>query len=150
MNVFDSKLIKLNVSVQDKDDLFAKMVDDFYINGVISNKDGYLNALKAREEVLSTGIGFGIALPHSRHDDVTEFKIAIYVLKDELEYKSLDDSPVKIVVMVAVPTNDNANYIEMLSLISKSLYRESDRNFLIECKSEEEVISFFIRKQYEN
>ena len=149
MNAFDSKLVKLNVSVLNKENLLEKMVDDLYLNGVISKKEGYFNALKAREADLSTGIGFGIALPHSRHDDVKEFKIAIYILKNELEYNSLDDNPVKIVLMVAVPTSENSNYIDMLSFIGKSLRKEDDRNFLLGCKTEDDVINFFKRKRYE-
>ena len=146
MSIFDSNLVKMNVSVIDKDTLFEMMVNDFYLQGVISQKDGYLTALKSREAEFSTGIGNGIAIPHTRHSDVKELKALFYLLENELDYGSLDEKPVWIVIMLAVPLLATSEYMKTLAFISRVLKQETDRKVLQKCINKEEIINFFERK----
>ena len=143
MSVFDEKLIKLNVLVSDKDSLFEMMIDELYQNEIISNKEGFLSAIKSREEIMSTGIGNGVAIPHTRHDDVNRLKVVVYILAHELDYNALDDKPVRIAIMLAVPSWAASEYMKTLGLVSKALYHETDRQMLINCNTQQEVIDFF-------
>jgi len=142
-NIFDINLIKLNVFVPDKEKLFDMMVQDFYQYGIISKKENYLLAIKSREKALSTGIGYGVAIPHSQHDDVKKLGVVVYLLANELDYEALDEQPVKVVIMLAVPTFANTEYMKTLGFISKALHDEADRQRLMNCHNQQEIFEFF-------
>ncbi|MCL2063936.1 MAG: PTS sugar transporter subunit IIA [Candidatus Cloacimonetes bacterium] len=150
LSVFDINLIKINIRASDKNSLFEMMIDDLYQNGIISEKESFLSAIKLREKELSTGIGYGIAIPHARHEVVKEMKAVIYMLSQELEYGSLDEKPVRIVVMLAIPKIASMEYMKMLGVISKDLHDQKERESLLLCEDKEKILNFFKRMQDES
>src|SRR5712672_3740341 len=70
-----------------------------------TDRDSILAALKQREETMSTGIGFGIAIPHATSERVTEVVAAFGRSLDGIEFESLDNAPVKFIVLFVVPKN---------------------------------------------
>ena len=116
-------------------------------NEKIRPYDDFLTAIKTREMELSTGIGNGVAIPHARHKSVKELKTNIYILSEELDFDALDGFPVKIVIMMAIPTEANKEYMSKLGFITKALYKETNRNKLLASQSQDDVIKFFINGQ---
>ncbi|MCK9329702.1 MAG: PTS sugar transporter subunit IIA [Candidatus Cloacimonetes bacterium] len=149
MNIFDLNLVKTCVSIKDKDTLLKVMVDDLHSAGYVDDKEGYYNAVKEREDVLSTGIGHGIAIPHGRHSSVTELKSAVYILKEDLEYEALDNNPVRIIFMLAVPAVCTSEYMKVLGYISKTLHDEDNRNLFLESENPGAIFDFLKRMQDE-
>jgi len=143
MKVFDSTLVKAQVTVSSKDELFDKMVEDMYLHGNLRVRGGYAKAIKDREEVLSTGIGYGLALPHARHNDVKELKAVVYTLANGLEYDAIDGLPVKIVIMIAIPLEKNQDYMGLLHNIVATLREDETRDFISKCNSADEIFKFF-------
>jgi mannitol/fructose-specific phosphotransferase system IIA component (Ntr-type) len=143
MKVFDSTLVKAKVKVSSKDELFDKMIEDMYQQGNLRVRGGYSKALKSREEVLSTGIGYGLALPHARHNDVKELKAVVYTLENSLDYDAIDGYPVNIVIMIAIPLEKNQDYMGLLHNIVAALREDETRDYIAKCNSEEEIYSFF-------
>ena len=142
MSHFENSLLKIDVVAKNKTDLFEMMVEDFFQGGIISNKERFLSAIWERENIFSTGIGYGIAIPHARQEDVKEFKIGLYILKNNLEYESVDNLPVRIVFMLAVPIESHKEYISVLSLLSKAMHLEENRNFLLNCSKAQDILDF--------
>ena len=142
MKIFDINLIKTEVDVTDKKELFEMMVEDLFQQGVISDKHSFLSAILAREAALSTGIGYGIAIPHGRHDDVKEMKAVVYTLSSGIEYDALDGNPVLIVFMLAVPTAATSIYMKMLGAISKALHVEDNRMLFLTSDDPNELFDF--------
>ncbi len=149
MNIFDAKLVRTSVSVQDKETLLKIMVDDLHSAGYVEDKEGYYEAVKEREDVLSTGIGHGIAIPHGRHISVAELKSAVYILDKDLDYEALDNNPVRIIFMLAIPSACTSEYMKVLGYISKTLHDEDNRKMFLECEDSGVIVDFLKRMQDE-
>jgi len=86
-----------------------------------------------REELMSTGIGFNVAVPHVRLDSVTNLIAAVGIShRDITDYESLDEKPIRIVCMVAARTDQHAQYLKLLGAVSSTLKSESVREALLE------------------
>jgi len=95
-----------------------------------------VDAIFRREELMSTGIGLGLAVPHVRLASVRELIMAVGISRDGLtDYASLDDGPVHIVFMIAAPAGQHAEYIRLLSAISTRAKQLNGR--LRECPDEQ-------------
>jgi len=147
MKLFDTNLIKINLTVTDKEQLLEKMAGDLLSSGAIKNKEDFLFLLMERESSDSTGIGRGIAIPHVRYKDVMMPKAVVYLLKDAVDYDSLDGNPVDIVIMLALPNFDIEQHKQILVFLSRSLREESDRKVLKQSRNANEVMEFFTRRQ---
>ena len=86
-----------------------------------------------REELMSTGIGFNVAVPHVRLDSVTNLVVAVAITKHDItDYESLDEKPVRIICMVAARRDQHAQYLKTLGLVSATLKAESVREALLD------------------
>jgi len=142
MSIFDINLIKTHQKIAKKEDALRAMVDDLFENNILQTKQSFLNAILEREAVLSTGIGHGIAVPHSRHKEVSELKAIVYTLAKPIEYEAIDDSPVNIIIMLAVPAGNNHDYMVMLHNIASSLKDEQHRKYCLKCHTQEDLFKF--------
>lgn len=97
-----------------------------------------------REEVSTTGIGNGIAIPHGKSANVSETSVAVAKLKNEVEWQSVDDKPVKFIVLLAVNENDRTGvHVKLLSQMARKLASEETCKRLLEAKSGEEIVNIF-------
>jgi fructose-specific phosphotransferase system IIA component len=149
MDIFSIDLIKINYFALDKKSCIQEMAEFLFEKGVITSLDAFLEAIFERENLMSTGIGRGVAIPHARSSVVTKLKIALYTLENELEYNSIDGEPVKIIFMIAVPESMKQEYMKVLSLISNFCKEEENRNKLIHSKSEKEAMEI-LQQRIEN
>jgi mannitol/fructose-specific phosphotransferase system IIA component (Ntr-type) len=108
-----------------------------------ASRDGILAALKQREETMSTGIGFGIAIPHASSDAVTEVVAAFGRSSQGIEFDALDNAPVKFVVLFIVPKNQFQTHLRTLAAIAKFLNDRSVRERLAKAGTKEEILSVF-------
>ncbi len=107
------------------------------------SRESILAALKQREETMSTGIGFGIAIPHASSEDVTEVVAAFGRSSQGIEFDALDNAPVKFVVLFVVPKNQFQTHLRTLAAIAKFLNDRSVRESLASASSPEEILSIF-------
>src|ERR1700751_3648856 len=108
-----------------------------------SDRDSILAALKQREETMSTGIGFGIAIPHASSDSVPEVVAAFGRSSQGIEFDALDNAPVRFVVLFIVPRNQFQTHLRTLASIAKFLNDRSVRESLASAKSADEILAFF-------
>src|SRR6516164_1307278 len=108
-----------------------------------SDRDSILAALRQREETMSTGIGFGIAIPHASSNCVSEVVAAFGRSSTGIEFDSLDNAPVKFVVLFIVPKNQFQTHLRTLASIAKFLNDRSVRESLASAKSADEILSIF-------
>ena len=104
--VLKKERIVLNLKAQTKEDALRALTDVLYDTGALSDKEGFLSDVLAREAVSTTGIGNQIAIPHGKSSNVKETTVAIGRLQTETEWQSVDDKPVKLIVLLAVNEND--------------------------------------------
>lgn len=107
------------------------------------DRDSILAALKQREETMSTGIGFGIAIPHASSEAVADVVAAFGRSSQGIEFDALDNAPVKFVVLFIVPKNQFQTHLRTLASIAKFLNDRSVREGLAAASSRDEILRIF-------
>lgn len=139
--LLDIKGIELNVSVNNKDEAINKLVDLMYETGKISDKAEYKKGILAREELTSTGIGEGIAIPHAQVAAVKEAGLAAMVVPEGVEYNSLDGKPAKLFFMIAAPQDGGNTHLQALAKLSALLMDKDFREKLINANDANEFLA---------
>ncbi len=133
-------LIFINPHVENKDELFEKMVNHLYnLDYIMSNKV-FLQLLKEREELSSTELIPGIALPHARSDSVIKLFLSIVVIKDGLDYGNPDLGDVNIVFFFGTSDKHNKEYLQLLAKSARLLKNGVFKNKLKNVNTPGQVI----------
>ena len=130
------ELVKIVEKFENKNACLQYMANLLSESGCLSFPDRFLAAVKGREEIMSTGIGKGIAIPHARDLTVSCLRIAVCLVKQDLDFSSVDNLPVHLVFMIAVPQSSNQDYMKILRSLSEFLRREENRETLLQAKDE--------------
>jgi len=109
----------------------------------VEDRASVLAALKQREETMSTGIGFGIAIPHASSDCVKEVVAAFGRSSQGIEFDSLDNAPVKFIVLFVVPKDQFQTHLRTLAAIAKFLNDRKVRDQLGGAANAEEILALF-------
>ena len=112
-----------------------------YPGGNLNNKELYKERVLAREAEGSTGIGEGIAIPHAKTEAVNEPGLASMIVRDGVDYESLDDEPAHLFFMIAAPAGGADVHLEVLSRLSRMLMDDDFRDALMQAKTPEEYLS---------
>jgi mannitol/fructose-specific phosphotransferase system IIA component (Ntr-type) len=107
------------------------------------DRDIVLSALRAREDTMSTGIGFGIAIPHASSDRVDRVVAAFGRSSKGIEFDALDNAPVKFIVLFVVPKDQFQTHLRTLAAIAKFLNDRQVRERLGTAGSAEEILAIF-------
>src|SRR4026208_119298 len=107
------------------------------------DRDSILASLKQREETMSTGIGFGIAIPHASSDRIDQVVAAFGRSSGGIEFDALDNAPVKFIVLFVVPKDQFQTHLRTLAAIAKFLNDRSVRERLGTAVSASEILSIF-------
>jgi mannitol/fructose-specific phosphotransferase system IIA component (Ntr-type) len=107
------------------------------------DRDVVLGALRAREATMSTGIGFGIAIPHASSDRIEQVVACFGRSSQGIEFDALDNAPVKFVVLFVVPKNQFQTHLRTLASIAKFLNDRGTRDSLATAGSAEEILAIF-------
>lgn len=135
----DTKFIKFLKS-KNKYKAIEELADVFKGTDVCSDIKAFINALKEREEIMTTGIGFGIAVPHAKLESVHKIAFAIGISKKGIDFNSIDGKPVHLVVLVAAGERQHKEYLKLLSKIMSVLKNDTIRNEIIQAKSTKDII----------
>ncbi len=132
--------IDINAAATNKNDVIEKAVALITKSGAISDVETYKKGVYHREEESTTGIGEGIAIPHCKSSVVTKPALAAMVLKDGVDYASLDGENVNLLFLIAAPNSEDNVHLEVLARLSNLLMDEDFKNNLINAKSKEEFL----------
>lgn len=123
----------------------VELVDLLVAQGQIkaADRDTVLAALRAREETMSTGIGFGIAIPHASSDRVDHVVAAFGRSSTGIEFDALDNAPVRFIVLFVVPKDQFQTHLRTLAAIAKFLNDRTVRERLGTAASAEEILGIF-------
>ena len=138
--LLDKKSVKLDAAPKSKNEALDLAVDLMADSGKIKDKEAYKKLVYAREEESTTGVGEGIAIPHGKGDCVENPGLAAMVIKDGVDFASLDDEPVNILFLIAAPDTEDNVHLDVLSKLSMMLMDEDFRNNLINAKDVDEFI----------
>lgn len=134
------ELISLELKGKNKSEILKEVSELISLSENISNSKVVLEALEKREEIGSTGIGKGVAIPHAKIEDAKKLTVAFGISKENIDFKSLDGEKVKLFFIFASPQNESQIYLKVLARISRLIRAEEFRNKLLMCKTPKEVI----------
>ncbi len=140
-DLLDVRSVSLDGAPKSKNEALDQIVALMAKSGKINDEEGYRKQVYAREEESTTGIGEGIAIPHGKCDAVDRPGLAAMVVKDGVEFDSLDGEPVTLMFLIAAPNTEDNVHLDVLSKLSMMLMDEEFTSNLRNAKSAEEFLS---------
>jgi len=132
---------------KDKDSVITELVDLLSENNLLVDRDVVLEAVFARERSRSTGIGSGIAIPHGKCNGVNELVMAVGIAAEPINFDSIDQKPVSIVILLASPVESTGPHIQALARISRLMLDDEFKTKLENVTSPEEAYQLISTKE---
>lgn len=148
IDYIDKASIMLDVQEVDKERILTKMVERLDECGLLLDKEEAEHSIMAREQLMSTGVGNGIAIPHAKTDAVKSIVLSVATVKNGINYKSVDKKKVFIIFMLLSPKDAASENLKVLTSIAKIL--RDNLHFiekLINTESAEDVIELIAKEE---
>lgn len=141
MKIIEQDLIELQLTCADKKAAIQQLAQRLQQAGRVAAGAEFVAAVEAREELSSTGIGFGLAIPHGRSAAVRTASVAFGRSQAGLDWQAHDGEPVQLVFLIAVPQQAADNqHLKILAVLSRKLMHEAFRRELLECSEPTAVL----------
>ncbi len=122
--IMDEKIVDLDMEAQTKDEALKKMAQMLYNDGRIFTLDRFVQDVYERESLETTNMDIGVAIPHSKSDDIKKTSVALVRLKKEISWEDFGE-PVKVIFLLAVsPNDDGVEHLELIAKIAELLIDE--------------------------
>lgn len=148
-DLLDVRSISLDAAPKSKKEALDTVVGLMVKSGKINDVEGFRRLVYAREEESTTGIGEGIAIPHGKGDAVDGPGLAAMVVKDGVDFESLDDEPATLFFLIAAPNTEDNVHLDVLSKLSMMLMDENFTASLRSAKTPEEFLDIIDRADEE-
>ncbi len=112
--------------------------------GKIPDKVKFKKAIEKREMVMSTGIGMGIAIPHAKISGINKFFVITGILKEPIEWDSIDNKPVKAVFLIGGPPDQQNQYLKLISQIIVNVKNDIKREALFKAGNVQDIIQLIL------
>jgi len=142
-DILATKAVLLNQEAKDKTEILIKLVDALAATADVANVAELRRVILEREKLMSTGIGNGVALPHGKTNVVKASMAALATLKTPLDFDSLDDKPVAIVLLLVGTESNVGVHLRLLSRVSRMVGNEGFRSALLNASSVEDAMAVF-------
>lgn len=140
-DIINKNLIKLNIQNNSKEEIIKELASMINNEDRLDDYDLYLEEVLKRERLTTTGIGFGIAIPHGKSITVKIPTVAVGRISEGVEWESLDENPVHVVFLLAVPEEAASNqHLKILAALSKKLMDEQFVHELFNSVDEEGIL----------
>ncbi|MDP9348942.1 MAG: PTS sugar transporter subunit IIA [Gemmatimonadota bacterium] len=130
--------IRIPLHATSKDELLEELVAILRDTGEVEDPARILHAVREREEVLSTGIGNGVAIPHGKASELGRLTMAAGVSRDRVDFDALDGKPVRLFFLLVGPESASGQHVKALSRISRLVRSDGFRERLCSATSAEE------------
>lgn len=144
--LLDERCVLLDVSVTSKEQLFHDVIKHFEAADLTAEPDEALKAVLKREQVMSTGIGGGVAIPHAQSAAVSKLAVGLVRPESPIDFDALDGRPVSIVFMILGP-EERGGFVRVLARISRLLYDGELVSRLLTARTPKDAIAVIARKE---
>jgi len=129
----------------DMDDTIEILTENAINNQKIKDKESFKSAVLEREELVSTGIGLGVALPHTKSKDIEEFFIVVGINKEGIDWDAIDRNPVGIVFLIGGPETESSQkeYLQIVSKLMLLIKNKERRISLLNSETAQEIADIF-------
>lgn len=145
--LLDINSIDLNPQISNKEEAIDHLVNLLDQSGKLNDKEIYKESVLNREAQSATGIGDGVAIPHGQSEGVETAGLSAMVVKEGLDFKSLDGQPTYLFFMIGAPKDSEGAHLQALAQLSTLLMEEDFRNALINASSKEEFLQLIDAKE---
>lgn len=145
--LLDINSIDLNPQISNKEEAIDHLVNLLDQSGKLNDKEIYKESVLNREKQSTTGIGDGVAIPHGQSEGVQTAGLSAMVVKEGLDFKSLDGQPTYLFFMIGAPKDSGGAHLQALAQLSTLLMEEDFRNSLIHASSKEEFLQLIDAKE---
>lgn len=139
VDVLQPQFIKFPLQKNTKEEVIKELIDVLAAHQQLEDKEGIFRAVLEREKIMTTGVGNGVAIPHSKHPACKSFSIALGIHPQGIDYQSIDGQPVKIVFLLIGPEDKPGTHIRLLSRISRIISKSDVREKILASESAEHV-----------
>ena len=149
VDLINKNSVNLNLVSKDKESVIDELVDLINNSGNLNNKNVYRQEILNREELSTTAIEGGVAIPHAKSKSVKNICLAAGISKEGIDYEAFDESLSNLFFMIATPDRDNDIHLEVLSRLSTILMDKNFRNCLIKSSCVDEFLNLINEKEKE-
>ena len=139
-DLLNEKCININSNAITKVDIINELVELMDNNGILIDKEIYRRAIFDREELSSTGVGEGIAIPHGKTNVVVKPGLSALIIRNGVDFDSIDGLPVNLVFMIAAPDTEDNVHLKVLSRLSTLLMDKNFKEDLLNAKDKREFL----------
>jgi PTS system nitrogen regulatory IIA component len=139
IDILDESAIVADLTASTKTEALEVLVETMTTSNPSLRKEDLLQVLLEREELGSTGIGDGIAIPHGKSQELTDIVSGFGLSKQGIEFDSLDGKPAHLFFLLVAPENSVGTHLKMLARISRMLKNVEFRQKLLEANSRQEI-----------
>jgi len=130
-----------------KEEIINELIDLFKDDDRVKDLNKLRETVLERENIMSTGVGKGLAIPHGKTDAVKKMIAGIGILSNPIDFESLDKKPVNIIVLLVGEENAIAPHIKMLSRISRMMNKDEFREKLVKSASPKEIYKLLLEEE---
>jgi nitrogen PTS system EIIA component len=139
----DARLVAF-LDVEIRDEAIDILIDLLDQAGKLPDRATFRNAILHREQLVSTGIGMGVAVPHAKLMGLSEFSIVIGIQnKKGIEWNALDKAPVRLIFLIGGPEGRQSEYLKILSQLTSAIKNLDLRRGILQLDSGEDVVALF-------
>lgn len=146
-DILTEQFIRTGFPGTTKDEVLNGIIDLAGASDKVQDKEKIREAILEREKIMSTGVGSGFAIPHGKTDAVSDIVGALVVTAQPIDYKSLDDQPVRIVFLLIGRDSMVGPHIKLLSRISRLMNKEEFRSRLLGARSASDVLEILRQEE---
>ena len=147
-DLYDPSLVIIGLEAANKDEVFTAIGKRLLDAGKVTDLDGFIADVQAREASYSTGVGGGLAIPHAKSSVVRSASYAIANLSTPFNWDDDDDELTTLIVVLAVPSEQaGTTHLKLLSRLAVALMDEEFRATLVNAKSEQEIKNAILSKE---
>jgi fructose-specific phosphotransferase system IIA component len=139
--------IRVPLKSRDKQSAIAELIDLLDANKLLLDRNAALQAVLAREQIRSTGIGTRVAIPHGKCKAVNELVMALGIAHSPIDFDSIDGKPVTIIILLVSPLDKTGPHIQALATISRLMLDEQFKDKLEKAASAEEAYELLHNKE---
>ena len=146
-DILDKNSVQVPLEANQKTQAISQLIDLLDKQGKLKDPKAALQAVLERENIRSTGIGQGFAIPHGKSAAVDKLVMAVGLLQNPIDFESIDSQPVNIVVLLLSPIDQTGPHIQALAGISRMMTDQNIRKKINQTKSPEDLYQLIINSQ---
>lgn len=145
--ILTKEFIVPNMQSRTKDDAILELLSLFKDDSRVKDMELVQNAVLERENIMSTGVGKGFAIPHAKTNAINDIIVAFGKLEEPIDFKSLDEQPVSFIFLLVGKESHVGPHIKLLSRISRMMNKDEFRDALLNSKSADDIFNLFLEEE---